>query len=240
MFCNKFFQSVIHWFLPPICILCGAAAHRSRDLCIGCEADLPWVTSGCYQCGQPIIGQPRGICGACFRDPPPYDRLFALCYYQFPLLHIMTGLKFHRQLGYAQVLGELLAERLEKYYEIHAGMPDVLVPVPLHASRLRERGYNQALELARPITKKLNIPVDIRSCERIRSTDHQMHVPAAHRAANVSHAFRISPLFQAKHVALIDDVVTTGHTVGELSRALRTRGVQRIDIICCARTILTK
>ena len=194
--------------------------------------DLPLAISGCKQCGQPSAAQPH--CSACIQRPPPYDRLFALCYYQAPIIRLITGLKFHRQLGYAQLLGELLAESLRV-----ESLPEVLIPVPLHPERLRERGYNQALELARPIAKRFKIPLDIYSCKRIRSTAHQMHVPAAERHKNVQHAFAINSAFRAKHVALIDDVVTTGHTIAELSRVLRQQGVQQIDVICCARTILS-
>jgi ComF family protein len=236
---SQYIQSISHWFLPPTCVLCGALAHRPRDLCAGCEADLPLAVLGCYQCGQPA-GSPQARCGDCLQNPPSYDRLFALCYYQSPIIRLITGLKFHKQLGYAQLFGELLAERLKNTYtSLSSGMPEVLIPVPLHPERLRERGYNQALELARPIAKQFKIPLDIYSCKRIRPTAHQMHVPAAERDKNVRQAFTVNSAFRAKHVALIDDVVTTGHTIAELSRVLRQQGVQQIDVICCARTILS-
>jgi ComF family protein len=230
-------RTILHWFLPPTCVLCRAPANRSRDLCVGCEADLPSAAAGCYQCAQPVGGALAEYrCGTCLQNPPPYDRLFALCYYEFPIRHLITGLKFHNELGYAQVFGELLAERLRHQYD---ALPEVLIPVPLHPNRLRERGYNQALELARPIAKRLDIPLDVRSCRRIRPTAPQMQVSAAERDKNVQGAFSIDPAFRAKHVALIDDVVTTGHTISELSRVLRQQGVQRIDVICCARTLLS-
>jgi ComF family protein len=200
-------QPLLNWFLPPTCVLCGAAAHRNMDLCLGCESDFPF-----------IVG-----------TVPTY----ALCRYEFPMDYLITQIKFHGQLVYAKVLGELLAEKLP---EIQA---EVLIPVPLHPTRLRERGYNQALELARPLAKKRKIPLDIFSCTRIRSTQPQMAMSATKRAENLKDAFTVNPNFKTKHVAIIDDVVTTGHTVDELSRVLYQQGVEKIDVICCARTVLS-
>ncbi len=106
--------------------------------------------------------------------------------------------------------------------------------MPLHATRLRERGYNQALELARPISSRLDIPIDYQSCTRARATPAQSALSARERSANVKGAFQVSQPLTARHVAIIDDVMTTGHTADELARMLQKTGVERIDIWVCA------
>jgi len=134
------------------------------------------------------------------------------------------------------LFGALLAERVRNNYRDQS-FPECIIPVPLHAQRLRERGFNQALELARATAKQLLVPVEWQSCRRIRATPAQSQLLAAQRAANLKNAFQIIKPFRHKHVAIIDDVVTTGHTVTELSKALQRAGVERIDVWCVARTI---
>lgn len=226
-----FMLRILDWILPPTCLLCGSHSDQRRDLCKACEADLPWVGTACYQCALPITG--GTVCGLCLKNTPPYDRTIALCYYRFPMPHLVTGLKFQKKLSHAQVLGNLLADRMEFLY---VSKPDVLIPVPLHPKRLRQRGYNQALELARPIAKRLNMPIDFRSCQRIKATEAQTGIPAKERMKNMKGAFSVSSSLNKSHVVLIDDVMTTGSTVIELSRVLRESGVKQIDVVCCART----
>lgn len=121
-------------------------------------------------------------------------------------------------------------------------MPQIIIPIPLHPRRLRQRGFNQALEIAKPIAKKFHVPLDTAHCQRVRYTEAQTQIPAEHRGSNVKNAFVVDKKFfcgensNISHVAIMDDVVTTGHTVNELSRALRKAGVKTIDVWCCART----
>lgn len=128
-------------------------------------------------------------------------------------------------------------ELLKRYVTTAQAFPDVIIPVPLHTSRLRERGYNQALEMARPIANLLKIPVDHRSALRTRETVAQSDLPEKLRRNNVKGAFKITGL-QADHVAIIDDVMTTGHTVEELASEVRKAGIKKIDIWTCARASL--
>ena len=114
-------------------------------------------------------------------------------------------------------------------------LPDVLVPVPLHARRLRQRGYNQALELARPVAKHLDIELDVNSCLRHKATAEQMGLPAKKRASNLKGAFAVVKSFEDKHVAIIDDVMTTGSTVHELTQQLINSGARQVDVWVCAR-----
>jgi ComF family protein len=172
------------------------------------------------------------LCGQCLQDPPSYDSAVSLFRYAYPADHLILRLKFQAQLHLARALGELLARHLKREMQT---MPEIIIPVPLHRARLRERGFNQALEIARPIARSLSIPVDYKSCERVRKTSAQSLLPAAERRKNIKGAFRVTRLIAARHVAILDDVMTTGHTVQELAATLRKAGVERIDVWVVAR-----
>jgi ComF family protein len=227
------FSSVfnLQFFFPYTCVLCHGKSERALDLCLDCEQDLPLVKNVCRYCGIHLDGDIK-VCGRCLKNPPPFDYTFALCYYQHPITQLVTNLKFHHQLINAKILGELMAERLVKSRDL----PECIIPVPLHSKRLKERGFNQSLEIARPIARSLKIPIDIKSCKRIRHTEAQTIIPAKLRKKNIKNAFKVDESFNAKHVAIVDDVVTTGNTISELSRMLRKVGVERIEVWCCART----
>ena len=117
-------------------------------------------------------------------------------------------------------------------------LPDILLPVPLHANRLRQRGYNQALELARPIAAELKLPLDIDSCRRMKATAEQVGLSAKSRRSNIKGAFEVKDSFEDKRVAVIDDVMTTGSTVHELSQQLINAGAKQVDVWVCARAVL--
>jgi ComF family protein len=216
-------------------VLCSDPSDCDRDLCSACTAALPTIKHACSYCALPLIDVDATVCGVCLRKQPAFDHTIALCYYQQPLEKFISQLKFHRRLEYAKVLGSLLAERLTTFYE-NKTLPECIIPMPLHRKRLQERGYNQALEIARPIAKRLKLPLNTKHCQRIRATKAQSSLPAHQRRANIFQAFDIAKTLRARHVAIIDDVVTTGSTVAELSQALREVGVEKIDIWCCART----
>jgi ComF family protein len=131
----------------------------------------------------------------------------------------------------------VLAELLTKFIkENDIELPDVIMPVPLHPSRLRERGFNQALELAKPIGREFDIPIDTKSCKRIKATATQSTLDKKIRIKNMRGAFEIVQPLDCKHLVLIDDVVTTGTTVNELAKILKANGVQRVDVWALART----
>jgi ComF family protein len=145
----------------------------------------------------------------------------------------VSGLKFQQKLAHGRVMAELLLAYIEQEMD---EPPQLLIPVPLHRRRLRDRGYNQALELARPLSRRLGIPLDFKSCRRIRSTEPQSALQVKERRKNVRGAFEIKGKIPARHVALVDDVVTTGNTVAELARLLKRCGVVRVDVWAVART----
>ncbi len=226
---------------PGHCVLCRAGAPPGRDLCAGCLADLPAAGPGCPRCGQPVVGaggEPAPWCGRCLRSPPAFDTLSAAFEYADPVAWLVQQLKFRRRLALARLLGELLAEHLAGRASGTGGdLPDCLVPVPIHGARLRERGFNQSLELARPVARRLGVPIDRRSCRRVRPTRAQSDLPPAARGRNVRDAFAVDAAFRSRHVAILDDVVTSGHTAHEVARALRRAGAERVQVWTLARAV---
>jgi ComF family protein len=220
---------------PATCILCGRAGQPELDLCAACEADLPSNDSACAICAEPL---PRGIgvrstCGACLRQPPPFQSTFVPFRYAYPLDHIVRGLKFRKQLVCGRVLGELFARRLLARSE--DSLPQMMIPVPLAPRRYRERGYNQASELGLTIERRTRIPVRADLVVRQRETAEQAGLDRKARRKNVKRAFAAIAPLRAQHVAILDDVVTTGSTVSELAKVLRRAGAERVEVWAMAR-----
>lgn len=197
------------------------------------------MPQGCRYCGLPLpetVTNP--ICGECLQTTPPYHTLHVIFNYVHPLPFLITGLKFAKQWLNAPTLGTLMAHQLEQRYD-KIFKPQAIIPMPLHKERLRQRGYNQALELARPISKHLRIPLLKQATERIKSTLPQTEVPLKKRLSNVKNAFAY-PRSLPPYVAVVDDVYTTGHTLRTFCAGLKARGVKRIDPWICARPLLQK
>ena len=184
--CLKYIRSFVY---PTTCVLCGAEATRELDLCAPCRKALPLNTPCCRKCALPLpLDIPGGVCGSCLTTPPAYDLCIAPLRYQPPIDYLVRGFKFQQKLGLGKVLGELLWTELANR---HLDRPELIVPVPLHPERLRQRGYNQALELSRLLSKRLQVQLDYRSCARIRTTPHQAALGKTGRVANVRGAFRL-------------------------------------------------
>ena len=220
---------------PYQCILCLDESKRDLDLCIDCEQLLPWLKDVCIYCSAPLVIPMQSACGRCLDKPLPFQKVCIFFSYTETIKKMIIGLKFQQRLIYAHILGTLLAEKIISQYQ-NEKLPDIIIPVPLHKKRLNERGFNQAIELARPISKKLNIRIDYKCCKRIKNTAPQSTLPAKQRPINVKNAFITKRNLDNQHIALLDDVMTTGHTLIEMSRALHDVGVKRIDVWCCART----
>jgi len=219
--------------LPPHCRLCGDSSGQAARLCAPCAAELPWLTTTCTQCAQPVTAlSPHGHCGACQRRRPAFAQTTALFHYQPPVDHLLKRLKFARELAVAPLLAGMLAERLDQREQ---ALPGQLVPVPLHHSRLRERGFNQATELARSLGRQLHIPVAHHLCKRLRPTEPQSQLPPAARRLNLRNAFTVPGTPECSHLAIVDDVMTTGHTANELARALKRAGAENVEVWVIAR-----
>lgn len=227
-------QIVAHC-LPPTCVLCGQPGTGEFDLCAGCLLDLPSNPDPCPRCALPQAeGQPRGLpCAVCRRQPPPQAASFVPYLYQYPIPALVIGAKFSGHLNLSRLLGQCLAHSLRKS---RTAWPEILIPVPLHPSRLRNRGYNQALEIARPLGKILQIPIAVDLCIRSGAITPQEGLSKAERRSNVSGAFKVVRPIVARHIALIDDVVTTGSTTSELARVLLQAGAECIEVWGVART----
>lgn len=229
-------KGIAHWLRQagrvawaPKCLVCGEAGAGGLDLCTGCRAALPWNHNACPRCALPT---PHGeLCGACLRRPPPLDATTACFTYGFPLDRLVPRFKFHQDLAAGRLLAELATPHLRQ-----AARPQALVPVPLHRARLRARGYDQALELARPLARALSLPLSADALLRPRATAPQSELDAATRRRNLRQAFAVDPAAKLPgHVALVDDVMTTGATLAACARALRRAGVQRVDAWVIAR-----
>jgi ComF family protein len=216
-----------HVLLPPTCLLCGAAGTAGRDLCAGCRAALPRNTTACPRCALPLATGRTGPCDPCRSRPQDFDRAFAPFRYQPPVDFLIRRLKFDGRLSHARLLGELLATALAERGD---PPPDCIVPVPLHPLRVRERGFNQALELARAPARRFRIPLLAEGLRRVRHTAPQTRLDARGRRTNLLGAFAPGQALPGPRVALIDDVVTTGSTVAECARVLRVGGAVAIEV----------
>ena len=241
---------------PPVCVLCHGDGQQldelwGMDLCEWCEAACVPLHACCPRCGVPVAPSPSnelsgsdahsGECANCRSNPPPFDAAFCPFRYEDPLDLLITGLKFRHDLACARVLGMLLARR---YSESGRALPDCVVPIPLHSSRLRERGFNQCAEIARHLAPRLQtaqgqqVAVRNNLLQRHRATRAQSELSASERAANLSGAFRAKPgATLPRHIALLDDVLTTGNTAAAAAGALKEAGCERVEIWACARAL---
>ena len=216
---------------PPRCLVCRERGDGGRDLCAACARSLPWLGVACPTCALPLpMSAPA--CGACLGRAPPLSAVHAAFVYARPLDRLLPRFKFHGDLAAGRLLSQLLADAGAGWTR-----PDALVPIALHAARLRSRGYDQALELARPVARRLAIPLRPELLARRRATAPQSGQPDADaRRRNLRDAFAVpSGATVPAHVVLVDDVMTTGATLHAAATALRRAGVQRVDAWVCAR-----
>ena len=216
--------------LPQECLLCRADAG-DKVLCPACAAALPRLPTAC--CPLCALPTPDGnTCGACLRQPPHFDATLALFRYEFPLDRLVQALKYAHRLAAADFLGRELARLAPP-----VPLPDLVLPVPLAAQRLAERGFNQALELARPLAGLLGVPLGLGRVHRRRDTAPQAGLPWKERAQNIRHAFECDIDLSGMDVLVVDDVMTTGATLDELARTLKGRGARRVENRVVARAL---
>lgn len=215
--------------LPARCLVCGERGANGQDLCRDCREALPWNRSACARCALPLP-MPAPLCGRCRRAPPPFEASRAAFRYGVPLDRLLPRLKFHGDLAAGRLLAQLAADALAG-----APRPQLLLPVPLHPARLRQRGYDQALELARPLARALSVPLCADRLFRLRATAAQSELGASARRRNVRDAFALRPGPLPAHVVVFDDVMTTGATLAECCRTLRQAGVARVEAWAIAR-----
>ena len=231
---SRWWKTALDFLLPPRCVLCGLPSG-SICICGSCKTDLPWLGLHCCQCGLPLGSPKDDICGACIQKAPPFTRTVCPLQYLFPVDSLVQGFKFKRQLASGRILSHLLCETVVTR---EMKRPDMLIPVPLHNFRLIKRGFNQAFELGSYAGKTLDIPVLSTALRRHRNTQAQSGLSRKQRRKNVRGAFYWhGPGLAARHIALVDDVMTTATTVSECSRVLKKAGAKRVDIWVAARAI---
>jgi ComF family protein len=213
-----------------LCLLCQAPAAQN-NLCLACRDELPYLPDErCPRCAVPSFGSE--VCGACLVRPPRYDKVRAACEYAFPLDRLIQRFKFSGYLAAAPLLAGLLRTTIER----EAAEVDVIVAMPLSARRLRERGFNQSLELARLLSHDIGISLLMQGCVRVRHSQAQSDLPLAERIRNVRGAFVAMQDFSGQSVAVVDDVLTTGATMDEVASALRAAGAVHVEGWVVART----
>lgn len=213
------------------CVLCHGRGVR-HCICADCSADLPWLVSACARCARPLSDDAE-CCQDCLDEPPSWRRAYALFNFSFPIDRLISALKYHGRLVLADYFGQRLADRIDS-----DGLPDLIIPVPIHAKRLQQRGYNQTLLLARVMAYRLKLPISAHQLLRVRDTRMQKTLHADERRSNLTGAFvwHGAPLTQ-QHVLLVDDVLTTGATAEAICRCLLAAGARQIDILVIARTL---
>lgn len=219
------------------CQLCSLPSDTSFALCSACELDLPWQGLRCECCALPLpmAGQ---RCADCLKRAPAFTRVEAPWRYEFPVDTLITRFKHQANWPLGRLLGELLIRDLHQRFEHGLQRPDLLLPVPMARRRFAQRGFNQAGMLARWLSQGLQLPWADRTLLRTRDTTAQQGLDAAERLRNLRHAFTLAngAVVAGKHLALVDDVVTTGATANQLAKLLLKAGARRVDVYCLART----
>ena len=212
------------------CALCGAPSGDSL-LCGPCDASLPAMGHACLRCALPLP-HAKILCGRCLgKRNPAVDDSIAAFEYRFPLDRLVLRFKFAADLAVGRALASRLAARVAG-----ADRPRRLVVPPLSAQRLRSRGFNQALEIAKVVARRLDIACEPRAIVRVRETETQRGLDRRRRLANLRGAFACARRFEGEHVAVVDDVVTTGATAETLARVLKEAGAARVSVWAVART----
>ncbi len=218
-------RSFIEQHFPPCCLLCEAA---EGPLCPACLVDLPWLAEQrCPVCALPTSG--RETCGHCLKERPAFSSTQALFAYGFPVDRLIQQLKYKEQLALAPLLGSLLAQNLENE------LPDLWLPMPLHPNRIKERGFNQAVEIARELSAKTGIPMHASWATRERDTPSQAGLKREARRKNMRGAFKCDHKVAGLHVGIVDDVMTTGSTLDALAAALKHAGAKEVSCLIVAR-----
>ena len=211
------------------CLLC-AAPSADQMLCPACAADLPRLpATRCPRCALPT---PQGeVCGRCLSKPPHFDAALAVYRYDFPVDKLIQSFKYGHRLALGDYFGRQLASLAAT---VDA---DLIIPLPLHDERLRQRGFNQALELSRALARTRRLPIDATSCQRTRNTPAQAGLPFRERVKNLRNAFTCSVDLSGKRIIVVDDVMTTGASLDEFARTLKLHGAAAVSVLVLARAL---
>jgi ComF family protein len=218
-------------FLPQVCQLCLDSAGDEFGICTGCWQELPWLSA--TRCPCCALASPAGeLCGHCLQQAPAFEATLALFRYEYPLDAMLQRYKYSHALNMAHTFAGMLLQSLSG-----KDMPDLLIPMPLHPQRLRERGFNQALEISRIVAGERGIELDARSCVRTRLSPPQVSLPLKQRVKNAHGSFQCNARLDGLNVALVDDVMTTGASLNELAKTVKAAGAAHVECWVVARTL---
>lgn len=246
-------MGIFEWLkLPSDCFLCGCEVNSLRHssnnrlnspiICLDCHSRLPRPKNTCSTCGLPLYpssdllhqNKPNYLsCGECLKSSPVYNRTISGFHYRDPINQLIARVKFSADFKLLPLLCEYLLDEIHHGYK-EASLPNAIIAIPLHKSKYLQRGFNQSDLIAKKVAGKLSIPVLQKGITRTRATKAQLGLSANERKKNVKGAFNID-IKLPKHIAIVDDVVTTGTTVSELAKQARQQGALKIDIWCLAR-----
>jgi len=216
-------------------MLCSSHEGGATGLCQPCLQSLPWHNAAqCPQCGLLSDGL---ACGSCLRSQPSFDATQALFSYDYPLDRLLQHYKYRQSLHLAGTFASLFISKLSGTSIRQAPKPDLIIPMPMHGERLKQRGFNQALEIARLISKNTQIKLDYTACQRTRLTPPQASLPLKERIKNMRGVFKCEKNLQGLNIALVDDVMTTGASLNELAKTLKQAGAAHVECWVIARTL---
>lgn len=217
------------------CLFCYQSIALCETVCLDCHDSLPWH-HGCVRCGGVLLHHEdhTAYCKTCLTTPPPYQHLVSVWRYGFPIQHAIHEYKFEHQHHWQRYFKQQLFNAV--LAQASQPLPELILPVPLHRKRLRQRGYNQSLLLARPLAKQLGLLCPHRWVKRVRHTQPQAELKAMQRRSNVKQAFMSKLEVAGKSIAIVDDIVTTGNTVGQLTQCLLDAGAGNVQVWCLAKT----
>lgn len=225
-------RSALRLIAPPCCLFCQDHPEFRHGLCQACWYALPHIPDSCCSyCGQVIVQ--TDICGQCQQRPPTFDDIAAPLFYEAPVDKMLCALKYRQQLYFARTAAGIVVDTVLRRGQ---KKPDLLCAAPMTQPTLRRRGFNQSAFIARLVSRGIGIPLRLTLLKKVRDTDQQSTLSAKQRRKNLADAFYCKHRLNGSHIALIDDILTTGATANEISKTLKAAGAARVDIWVCART----
>ena len=236
--------NLLNSLLPRHCLFCLEKTQNSTNLCTSCLKTLTLNSNCCQRCASPMEYTPtqhKLLCGNCLSHQYFYDKVYSPYTYAYDIRYIITKLKYHKKIHLAKILAELFTQQApfsaaqdNEESQLYP-LPQLIIPMPMHTKRLRERGYNQALEISRFLASYYQLPLDYKYFVRTRYTQLQAGLAASERQKNVANAFTVKKPLNYNHIALVDDVMTTGSTVNEAAKILKKNGIKQVDVWTIAR-----